>query len=615
MGIVDVRGVGGRWGWLFAPSRADLGFALRTACAAILSLLVAMWMELGSPQWAPLTVWTVATASRGESFSKARWRLAGTVVGCCVGVALIAAFPQEAGLFFLCLAFWAGVCCGLATFLDGYRSYGFLVASFTAAIVATDGIASPDDAFFIAMARGTYIALGILCESVLAMLCSPGLRERARGALLARLRGVSATARRRLEGWRQEAPAPMAESALLAEIMTASGRIEFDVLEMGPAAGRVADHARAALADLLAAVARVRAGAPWEAVRGTLEAGAVHIDEVAAPRAGDRFRFRTRSVRQATQGLRNGVRVAVGVLGASLAWYVTAWPSGIGFIAYVVLVYGLLATREVPALASAGFARGAVGCAIVAAVYVLLVVPMVTAPEVLAVFLLVPMVIGGLAARTPRLVNQAFSFNMFLPVLIGPSNGGRYDESAFLNGTMAFLAAVFFAGAMFRLVLPFRPDGHLRRTIAWAEGQVLGLATARRVPSARDWLMTNADSMVRAVRTGRDVPQARLFAYFASHMAVTVRGMGVIEIRDALAGGTLPPPMARRLAAFLRAWTRDPARAVVLVPGLLRRAEMRGPTGENLAIALRAILAPEGGLLDEGPAGRGGRSVVASGDG
>nr|WP_246375335.1 FUSC family protein [Gluconacetobacter takamatsuzukensis] len=570
-----------------------MGFAVRTACAAILSLLIAMWMELGSPQWAPLTVWTVATASRGESFSKARWRLAGTVVGCGVGVALIAAFPQEAGLFFVGLALWVGLCCGLATFFDGYRSYGFLVASFTAAIVATDGIVSPDDAFFIAMARGTYIALGILCEAVLAMLFSPGLRERARGALLARLRGVSASARQHMEGWHRAAPGPAIESALLADIMAASGRIEFDVLEMGPSAGRVADHARAALADLLAAVARVRAGAPWESVRRALDAGGLHIDAIAAPRAGDRFRFRTRSVRQAGQGLRNGARVAAGVLAASAVWYVTAWPSGIGFIAYVVLVYGLLATREVPVLASAGFARGAMWCAIVAAVYVLLMVPMVTAPEMLAFLLLVPMVIGGLAARAPRLVNHAFSFNMFLPVLIGPSNAGRYDESAFLNGTMAFLAAVFFAGAMFRLVLPFRPDDHLRRTIAWAERRLPGLATGRGVPSARVWLMTNADSMVRAVRTGRGVAQERLFAYFAAHMALTVQGMCVIEIREAMAGGALPVAVGRRLAAFLRAWTRDPARAAALVPGLLRRADMQAPAREDLAIALRALMRHE----------------------
>lgn len=580
---------GGRWSWLFAPSRADLGFAVRTSCAAVLSLLIAMWMELGSPQWAPLTVWTVATASRGESFSKARWRLAGTVVGCGVGVALIAAFPQEAGLFFLCLALWAGMCCGLATVFDGYRSYGFLVASFTAAIVATDGIAAPDDAFFIAMARGTYIALGILCETVLAVLFSPGLRERARAALLARLRGVSVAAGQRLDDWARAAPEPAAESALLAEIMAASARIEFDMLEMGPAAGRVADHARAAVADLLAGMARSRAGMPWEAVRRMLEAARLHVAAVETPRHGDRFRFRSRSIRQATQGLRNGARVAAGVFGASVVWYVTAWPSGIGFIGYVVLVYGLLATREVPALASAGFAQGALWCALVAAVYVLLIVPMVTAPEMLALFLLVPMVVGGLAARSPRLANHAFSFNMFLPVLIGPSNGGRYDESAFLNGTMAFLTAVFLAGAMFRLVLPFRPDEHLRRTIAWAEQRLNGLAAGRTVPPARVWLMTNADSMVRAVRTGNGVPRAQLFAYFAAHMAVMVQGLCVIEIREAMADGTLSRVSGRRLAAFLRAWARDPVRGAALVPALLRQAEIQAPARQDLVIALRAI--------------------------
>ena len=32
--------------WLYAPSLADFAFALRTAFAAILSLLIAMWMEL-----------------------------------------------------------------------------------------------------------------------------------------------------------------------------------------------------------------------------------------------------------------------------------------------------------------------------------------------------------------------------------------------------------------------------------------------------------------------------------------------------------------------------------------------------------------------------------------
>ncbi|MBB2203339.1 FUSC family protein, partial [Gluconacetobacter tumulisoli] len=182
---------GGSWRWLMAPSLADLGFAVRTSLAAELSLLIAIWMELDSPQWAPLSVWVVATASRGESLSKARWRLAGTLVGCGAGVALIAAFPQETGLFFLALALWIGLCCGCATFFDGYRSYGLLVTSFTSAIVATGAISQPDHVFDVAMARGTYIVLGIVCEAAMAALLLPGVRGAARRRLPARLRGLA----------------------------------------------------------------------------------------------------------------------------------------------------------------------------------------------------------------------------------------------------------------------------------------------------------------------------------------------------------------------------------------------------------------------------------------
>ncbi len=88
-----------RLSWLLEPSAMDLVFAVRSSLAAVLSLLIAMGMELDSPQWAPLTVWVVAQSSRGESLAKARWRIAGTVLGCCIGVALIAAFPQASAVF------------------------------------------------------------------------------------------------------------------------------------------------------------------------------------------------------------------------------------------------------------------------------------------------------------------------------------------------------------------------------------------------------------------------------------------------------------------------------------------------------------------------------------
>ncbi|WP_025812300.1 FUSC family protein, partial [Komagataeibacter kakiaceti] len=223
----------GKLRWVLAPSRADIGFAVRTAFAAALSLLIAMWMELDSPQWAPLTVWVVAQSSRGESLSKARWRIAGTIIGCAAAVTLIAAFPQAPGLFFLGLALWIGLCCGCATFFDGYRSYGLLVTSFTSAIVATGAIIAPDDVFNIAVSRGSYIVLGIVCEATLAALFIPALHEQARARLLARLNAVWGTVSTSIGSLTDGRLDAEAQGKLLGELVGANSRVEFDTLEMG----------------------------------------------------------------------------------------------------------------------------------------------------------------------------------------------------------------------------------------------------------------------------------------------------------------------------------------------------------------------------------------------
>jgi len=80
-------------------------------------------MVLGDPQWAPMTVWIVALGSRGESLSKGRWRIVGTVLGMVAAVTLIAAVPQAPWLFFPALALWTGLYAGLATLVRNFRSY------------------------------------------------------------------------------------------------------------------------------------------------------------------------------------------------------------------------------------------------------------------------------------------------------------------------------------------------------------------------------------------------------------------------------------------------------------------------------------------------------------
>lgn len=556
----------GKLKWLVAPSCGDVAFAVRSAFAAGLSLVIAMAMELDSPQWAPLTVWVVAQSSRGESLSKARWRIAGTILGCCVAVGLIAAFPQSPALFFGVLACWIGLCCGMATFLEGYKAYGLVLTGFTSAIVATGAIMQPDQVFDIAMARGTYIVLGVVCEALLALLFMPGLQAHARVRLITRLESVQALVRNRVTCLVEGHPTTeLDQSPLLGELTAAGSRIEYDALEAG-GYGHMADHARAALAGLLVMLARAEGLATLKLLPASKVPTSIrkdersideHVQACLTHRRGDHFRFRIRSRRHTLEAVENGVRACAGILVGWLLWEVTAWPAGPTFMSLLALVYGLLATRENPVVASAPFFRGAVWCVLAAGIYVTLVLPALSTPELLVILLMVPMVIGGLAARNPATAGYAFSFNMFLPVLMGPNNQGRYDEISFLNTALAFLGAVLVAGWTYRTVLPFRPDSHMLRTARWTSRQLRELASANNRVSVYQWLSGNADSLVRIVRNAQGIALPQRKAFARQQFSGMVSGMHVILLRELALAPNTPRNVQQAFRAFLRHWEQD----------------------------------------------------------
>ncbi|MBV0886933.1 FUSC family protein [Komagataeibacter oboediens] len=597
-----------RVSWIYAPTLPDLAFAVRTSFAAIISLLIAMWMELDSPQWAPLTVWVVAQSSRGESLSKARWRIFGTLVGGVAAITLMAAFPQAPALFFTCLSLWIGLCCALATLLDQYRAYGLVLTGFTSAIIATGAITQPDDVFAISVARTSYIILGVLCEAVLAVVFMPRMVEHARQQLLDRL---AETFRATCANIIQQICAPAGPEqqaitgSLLKQIVTFSGQIEFSALELGPR-NHVGDHARRALAGMLVMLAQARAlqilhprmTAPprmddtpperalatwlqqntpdpatdtvdspeWQPVTTALvsEAARVRSEMTAcatAPR-GDRFRFSLTSRRHMHEAVNNGIRAAAAIMGACMVWEITAWHHGPAFISFVALIYGLMATRENPLVATTPFLKGGLWCAAVASVLALWIIPAITAPEILLAALLVPMTIGGLAARRPHLAGYAFSFNMFLPVLIGPINQGRFDEVSFFNNTMAFLASIIFVLLTYRLVVPFRMDVHIRRTEAWVSQRLRHLGRIGTRTDATTWLAACAASLVRILFQASALPPPVLGACMARQIMSMTVGIYVIRLRELVRGGHLSPRAGRIVGLFLARWDRGQAAAM-----------------------------------------------------
>jgi len=242
--------------WLYAPSPQAFIFAARTTAAAIIALLLAMWMELDSPQWAPMTVWIVAQSSRGESLSKGRWRLIGTFIGTIAACVIIALLPQQPFLFLPAIGLWLGVCCTVATLVRNFRAYGAVLAGYSCAIVGLAAVPDASNIFTVAVSRMTYIVLGIVIEGALASLFAVAGADSSRRMLREKLKRAlnlsTEAVRHVLAG---EAQALERSRGLFETILSINDQIEFTELEMGHH-GSEGDHARAALAAVSVLLSR-----------------------------------------------------------------------------------------------------------------------------------------------------------------------------------------------------------------------------------------------------------------------------------------------------------------------------------------------------------------------
>ncbi|NPC88199.1 FUSC family protein [Gluconacetobacter entanii] len=220
--------------WLYAPRLTAAGFSLRTTIAALLALAIAFGMELGEPQWAPMTVWIVAQGTRGESISKAHWRIVGTLAGIASAIVLIAAFPQSPWLFFPALSLWVGLCTALGTLVHNFRSYAFVLTAYTCAIVALSATAIADQVFTLAMARGSYILLGVICEMVVGMVCLPNVAAQAREAVTTQLRQIITQAAMAVRDILAGRPPPEGDlHGIFSRALLLNDRIEFSAIEVG----------------------------------------------------------------------------------------------------------------------------------------------------------------------------------------------------------------------------------------------------------------------------------------------------------------------------------------------------------------------------------------------
>jgi len=134
--------------------------------AVLLALWIAFARDLDRPYWAMFSVFIVAQPISGAVRSKAVYRFFGTIVGASVAVFLVPPLVHAPVLLSLAISTWVGICLYTSLLDRTPRSYAFLLAGYSAAIIGFSVVDTPQSVFDTAVSRVEEICLGIICGSV-----------------------------------------------------------------------------------------------------------------------------------------------------------------------------------------------------------------------------------------------------------------------------------------------------------------------------------------------------------------------------------------------------------------------------------------------------------------
>lgn len=148
-------------------------FVAKSLIALYLTAWLAMRLELQQPSTAMLSVAIVMQPQNGLVLAKSFYRVVGTIAGSIVGLALIASFAQEREFFLFSLSAWVALCAVGALLYRNFMAYGFVLAGYTAAIVALPSLRDPLHGFLTAQMRVSEVLLGIIVATLVSALLWP----------------------------------------------------------------------------------------------------------------------------------------------------------------------------------------------------------------------------------------------------------------------------------------------------------------------------------------------------------------------------------------------------------------------------------------------------------
>ncbi|MHA3055944.1 FUSC family protein [Acinetobacter sp. ANC 4633] len=152
----------------FRPSKMDFIFAVKTFIAGMLALYIAFCLDLTYPMWAIGTVMIIVNPYSGMVSSKAVYRLLGTAAGAVVATLITPHLINTPFLFMSVVAAWVGFCLYISLLDRTPRSYVFMLAGYTTAMIVCNSINSIEtvSVFDMALGRVLEISLAVVCTAV-----------------------------------------------------------------------------------------------------------------------------------------------------------------------------------------------------------------------------------------------------------------------------------------------------------------------------------------------------------------------------------------------------------------------------------------------------------------
>ncbi|OXR49734.1 FUSC family protein [Pusillimonas sp. T2] len=612
-----------RWG--FDLSR--LGFYLRTAVACCLAVFIAWMLGLEHPQWSGMTVWVASQSTRGHLIEKGLFRVAGTIIGALVGMALVALANGQVLILVAGLAMWSAVCVGIGNVQRGFVSYGTILAGYSAAMVALLGSPHPESI----IALGADRMLTVLTGVAVALLAGWFFARRSSEDLLAdSLRQLSGRLLRhvasRLRG--SSGSSTTDEHTLLAEVAMVEESL--DMQGAGSWRSKRSIHAFRALLSshvsvllwlkatqelkanddlalrLEQAAQTLETGGAFRVVRDALgppddspEQLLMHIrpliERLAALLPDGRQvqddspttsrRAHLVVLHRDWVGARHALLRAGGaMLLIGVFWWWTGWNEAAYMLLGTSVMITLFSTFDNPARTMHAVIAGQVMGVAGALACRWLAWPLATSEAQLLIMMVPFILLGAFVISHRRTMASGFDYNMVMLLLLQPAYPLADNLRLSLATAVAVLCAPLFAFVAYRLVYPTDARRRMQTLMHMMVQELQNLAGASNASKRRNiWRARLYHRLMRLVAWGTRNGYPNVPA-IEGGVAVLTLGNAIFLAHEMLERPSSTQRLRRRLRALLKRISRLSQNPERVVPALRRTAAVLSPQAPNEAI-------------------------------